>query len=82
MQPTDDPDEQAVIYRTPHTPLLPTAQSPRAPWLRTAAMTVAKLKQPPMFPTEKALQQLSCRQVHSHLSTQCYACYVVGPLSV
>lgn len=75
MQHTDDPDEQPVIYRTPHIPLLPTAQSPRAPWLHTAAMTSAKFKQPSIFQTEKALQQLSCHQVHSYIST--HAVHVV-----
>lgn len=69
MSPSDDPDEHPVMCRTPHTPLLPAAQSPRAPWLRTATVTTAKFKQPSMFHTERTLQQLSCHQVNSHIST-------------
>ena len=81
MQPADDPDEQPVIYRTPHTPLLSTAQSPIAPWLQTATKTADKLKQTSRFQTEKASEQLSC-QVHSYLSPGACRFLVVGPLSV
>ena len=59
----DDPDNQPVVYRTPHTPLLPPVQSPRAPWLHTAAMTAAKFKQPSRLQTERSLGQESCLQV-------------------
>lgn len=60
--PSGDPDEQPVIYRTPHIPLLPTLQPPRAPWLHTAA----KFKQRGRFQTENLSEQLSCREVCSY----------------
>ena len=69
MSPSDDPDEHPVISRAPHTPLLPAAQSPRAPWLRNATVTTAKFKQLSMFHTERTIQQLTCHQVNSHIST-------------
>lgn len=69
MSPSDDPDEHPVMSRAPHTPLLPAAQSPRAPWLRTATVTTAKFKQPSVFHREEILQQLTCHQVNSHIST-------------
>ena len=69
MQPADDPDEQPVIYRTPRTPLLPTAQSPRAPWLHTATMTAVRFKQLCRFQTEKVTRAvvLSGTQLHRYL---------------
>lgn len=74
MQPNAD---EPVVYRTPHTPLLPTAQSPRAPWLHAATMTAAKFKQSSRFKTEKALEQMSC-QVHSLIGTS--ACWLLSGL--
>ena len=70
-QQVQDPDEQPVTYRVPSAPLRALAQSARAPWLHTAAVTAAKFKQPPRaLHTERRAEQRWSQVQASFLAKQ------------
>ena len=66
-----DPDEKPVVYRIPHTPLSRPVQSPRAPWLYTAAMTAAKFKQPSNFQSERVTEHTCSHDQACMHSSKC-----------